>query len=75
MLDFMDEILLQLAKVEELTPHDRKLIDGALSYVQRMEAIEVAEVHWPVPRPALEGPCGEAIWLSNWLAKRAGARR
>jgi hypothetical protein len=74
LLDFMDEIMLQLAKVEELTPHDRKIINEALAFVQQqMDA--PSEVYWPIPHPAMEGPHGEAIWLSNWLAKRAGARR
>jgi hypothetical protein len=74
LLNFMDEILIQLAKVEELTPHDRLLIDNALAFVQQ-QMDEPSEVYWPIPHPAVTGPDGESIWLSKWLAKRAGARR
>jgi hypothetical protein len=57
--------------VSPLTDADRKLIENVLTHLHAKYA---EEVHWPTPRPAMEGPNGEGLWLSRWIARRAGRR-
>jgi hypothetical protein len=47
-------------KVEPLSLEDRAMIERVLA---RLQAGRAEEVHWPHPRPAIEGPRGLAYWL------------
>ena len=73
MLDDWEDLL--KLQVEPLTPMDRdycvRVLNAAIERIERLAA-QAEEVHWPVPRPAVEGPQGQGVWLTKWLARRAG---
>ena len=61
-------------QVKPLTVEDRRMITEAMESLEGLHPLTYGEVHWPIPRAALEGPHEEPRWISRWLTRRAARR-